>query len=223
MTVERAKEELPIWSASQIPQWKHDLGVLPWRMRMENKIHEWKLHHGIITGFFLFLIGWTFGTVMITGAIVRHNVLVELPKESAEQTEVQATPYILTGEDSLNNAISSAVDAVAPVIGKLQTDEQKLTETGIMLARVMSGQFPNSFEEVAAQRDQWSLYDGTDRTFNVHDKELAEQIIRPYMEDEIVPIGLTKKICWCSWSPTDLVGRDDYEEVKATVTWRYHG
>ena len=229
MLEEIARRELPIWSASKLPEQENlDLGVLPWRMRLENKLHEWKLHHGIITGLVIFLALWTLGTWFLTRTIVRHNTMSEMKElgyvlpEEQTQEGVQPT-FFLTGEDSLNAAIDSAVNAVAPVIAKLNTDDQKLTEAGVMLARVMSSEFPNSFEEVAAQEGQWSLYDGTDRTCEQHDKDLAEKVIRPYMEAQIVPSGLTKKICWTKWTPNDLIGRDDYYESKATVKWRYHG
>ena len=90
-----------------------------------------------------------------------------------------------------------------------------------MLARVMSTAYPNSFEEVASQPQQWMFYDGKDNTFSQHDREIAESIVRPYMENGIVPNGLTADMVYGHWSTNDFVLRNTWEYGPGTITWRY--
>ena len=119
--------------------------------------------------------------------------------------------------------INQEIDAVAPVIAKLSTDAQKYTEASCMLARVMSPSYPNSFQEVAKQPKQWMFYDGTDNNFSDHDREIAEKIVRPYLESGKIPNGLTAELVHGSWSTNDYVLRDDYEGSGTMTTWRYPG
>jgi hypothetical protein len=168
----------------------------------------------------------------ITGVIVRHNTEKELCQEYAieyasqleaykrQQAEQVQAEHWLSGDASREAAINQAIDAVAPVIAKLNTDSQKLTEAACMLARVMSPLFPDSFQEVAGQEAQWMFYDGTDNTCTEHDRALAEQIIRPYMENGTIPNGLTAQMVYGAWSPNDYTLRDKYEAT-GYKTWSY--
>lgn len=147
----------------------------------------------------------------------------ELEKYKAEQAQLKQAEHWLSGDASRDAAVNQAVDAVAPVIARLKHDEQKLTEVGIMLARVMAPGFPNSFQEVAEQKEQWPLFDGTDKTYTEKDRELAETIIRPYMESGVVPLDLTKDFVFAMWTENDLVARDSFKTTATMKTWRYHG
>ena len=172
---------------------------------------------------------------LIVGVGTAHSVRKETEARLAAEYEAQLEQYkqeqalklqaesFLSGTASLEVAINQAVDAVAPVIARLKTDTQKQTVTGVMLARVMNAAFPNSFREVAEQPTQWPLYDGTDRTYTQHDRELAEAIIRPYMEKGIIPLDLTKDYCWGTWSENAFIARDRYETSVTMNTWKYHG
>lgn len=139
----------------------------------------------------------------------------------AAQKEARSAEYFLSGEASREAHINQEVDAVAAVISKLSTDAQKLTETACMLARVMNPAYPNSFKEVALQAQQWMFYDGSDNTFSQHDRDLAESIVRPYIESGIIPNGLTQNMVYGSWSPNDFVLRDSYQTTTTMHTWRY--
>ena len=135
----------------------------------------------------------------------------------------QSKQYFLSGEASREAFINQEIDAVAQVIAKLTTDAQKQTEASCMLARVMNPSYPNTFKEVAAQKKQWMFFDGTDTTFSPHDREIAESIVRPYLESGIIPNGLTAELVYGSWSQNDFVLRDDYEGSGTMNTWRYQG
>ena len=138
-----------------------------------------------------------------------------------QRQQEQAAQYFLSGEASREAFINQEIDAVAPVIARLSTDAQKATEASCMLARVMSPNYPNSFREVAAQPQQWMFYDGKDNTFSAHDREIAERIVRPYLESGIIPNGLTAEMVYGSWSTNDFVLRDHYEGSGTMHTWRY--
>ena len=140
-----------------------------------------------------------------------------------QKQQKQAAEYFLSGEASREAFINQEIDAVAPVIAKLSTDAQKYTEASCMLARVMSPSYPNNFQDVAAQPQQWMFFDGKDKTFSQHDREIAESIVRPYLETGEIPNGLTAEMVYGSWSPNDFVLRDDYEGSGTMNTWRYTG
>lgn len=140
-----------------------------------------------------------------------------------QRQQEQAAEYFLSGEASREAFINQEIDAVAPVIAKLSTDAQKYTEASCMLARVMNPSYPNSFQEVAKQPKQWMFYDGTDNNFSDHDREIAEKIVRPYLESGKIPNGLTAELVHGSWSTNDYVLRDDYEGSGTMTTWRYPG
>lgn len=140
-----------------------------------------------------------------------------------QRQQEQAAEYFLSGEASREAFINQEIDAVAPVIAKLTTDAQKYTEASCMLARVMNPSYPNSFQEVAKQPKQWMFYDGTDNNFSDHDREIAENIVRPYLESGKIPNGLTAELVHGSWSTNDYVLRDDYQGSGTMTTWRYPG
>ena len=175
---------------------------------------------------------WTVSMIIVSSVVshnteqrVRQEMAVEyasmLERYKAEQREAEQAAHWLSGDASRDAAINQSVDAVAAVIARLSTDQQKLTEASCMLARVLSPYYPNSFEEVAEQKSQWMFYDGTVKTFSEHDRELAEKIVRPYMESGIVPNGLTQDLVYGAWSQNDFVLRDSYENSATMRTWRY--
>lgn len=120
-------------------------------------------------------------------------------------------------------AIEREIRAVAGVISKVGTDQQKLTEASCILARVMNPVYPDNFEEVVNQPQQWMFYDGSDKTYSTHDWELAEKIVRPYMESGVIPNGLSSDMVFGSWSPDDFALRDSFENKGMMKVWRYQG
>ena len=173
------------------------------------------------------------GGCCLTGVIVRHQTEKRVRAEEAKHYEQmladyheqrqqeQAAQYFLSGEASREAAINQEVEAVAPVIARLSTDAQKATEAACMLARVMNPSYPNSFKEVAEQPQQWMFYDGSDKTYSDHDREIAESIVRPYMESGKIPNGLTADMVYGAWSQNDFVLRDSYQNTGTMHTWRY--
>lgn len=175
--------------------------------------------------FCVYTIVLSYGVRQSTIKQVRKDMAIEYASQleayKRQQAEAVQKEHWLSGTASRDAAINQAVDAVAPVIGKLNTDAQKLTEACCMLARVMNKFYPNSFEEVAEQPSQWMFYDGSSKTCTEHDRELAESIIRPYMESGIVPNGLTDQMVYGEWSQNDFVLRDSYKTTSTMRTFRY--
>ena len=237
MTEEMARAEMPKWAKNAIRivdeddgpvldrQWKHER---PGQRRNIDWDRLVKRYGIVVAGAAMF----TLYTIVLSwcvhaGAVkqVRADMEVEyaarLEEYKAEQARAVQAEHWLSGTASLDAAVNQAVDAVAPVIAKLNTDQQKLTEVCCMLARVMSKYYPNSFEEVAEQPSQWMFYDGTNKTCTDHDRELAEQIIRPYMTSGTVPNGLTDMMVYGEWSQNDFVLRDSYKTISTMHTFRF--
>ena len=231
MNMETARSLLPLYAAE-------DQGADDRTIRAhyrEIQVDRFKKRYGLTVAAIFF---WGLSMIIgccVTGAIVHSRTEKRVKAEQAaiyaqmleahkeEQAQAQAAEYFLSGEASREAAINKAVDAVAPVIAKLSTDAQKATEASCMLARVMNASYPNSFEEVAAQPSQWMFYDGSDKTFTQHDRDIAESIVRPYMESGIVPNGLTSDLVYGAWSQNDFVLRDSYQNSAGMTTWRFQG
>ena len=232
----RARKELPIWSGnSWSRQERAEFREMLGPHRRENRMEEFWKRNGLgLMMLFLWAASMMLGCC-VTGTIVRKNTEREVTERVTsemrgnmnrymeEQEQQRMAAGLVTGEASREAAIIRETDAVAAVISKLSTDAQKATEAACMLARVMSPYYPDSFEEVAAQPQQWMFYDGADNTFSPRDREIAESIVRPYMESGIIPNGLTAEMVYGSWSVNDFVLRDSYLTTATMQTWRAQG
>ena len=239
MTGEMAMAEMPKWAKNAIKivdeddspvldrQWKHERPGQRKRIDWERMVKRYGI---VVAGAALFtlytiVLSWCVhaGAVKQVRADMEIEYAARLEEYKVEQARAVQAEHWLSGTASLDAAVNQAVDAIAPVVARLQTDEQKQTEVGIMIARTLNSGFPNSLQEVAEQEGQWPLYDGTIRTYTAHDCELVEPIVRPFMESGRLPLDLTSDIVFASWSQTDLVGRDSYYPSSTMHTWRYHG
>lgn len=230
MNIEETKNLFPVW-ASEDPIFDRAVKV----HRREAEMDRLKKRYGIaLIGLFVWAASMMVGCCL-TGVIVRHQTEKRVRAEEAKHYEKmladyheqrqqeQAAQYFLSGEASREAAINQEVEAVAPVIARLSTDAQKATEAACMLARVMNPSYSNSFKEVAEQPQQWMFYDGSDKTYSDHDREIAESIVRPYMESGKIPNGLTADMVYGAWSQNDFVLRDSYQNTGTMHTWRYQG
>lgn len=239
MTGEMARAEMPKWAKNAIKivdeddspvldrQWKHERPSQRRNIDWDRLVKRYGI---VVAGAALFtlytiVLSWCVhaGAVKQVRADMEIEYAARLEEYKAEQARAVQAEHWLSGTASLDAAVNQAVDAIAPVVARLQTDEQKQTEVGIMIARTLNSGFPNSLQEVAEQEGQWPLYDGTIRTYTAHDCELVEPIVRPFMESGRLPLDLTSDIVFASWSQTDLVGRDSYYPSSTMHTWRYHG
>lgn len=232
MTKELAIKEFPRWAMDEYASAEQTRNI---RRDAEDMIHDFKKKHGILLALAFI---WGFSMIVgccVTGMIVRANTAAQVRAEAAAEFDARLEQYkaeqayqaqaehFLSGDASREAAVNQAIDAVAQVIAKLSTDAQKATEACCMLARVMNPAYPDSFQEVAAQPQQWMFYTGEDNTFSQHDREIAESIVRPYMESGIVPNGLTAEMVYGEWTQNDFVLRDSYRTTSTMHTWRYQG
>jgi len=232
MTKELAIKEFPRWAMDEYAPAEQTRNI---RRDAEDMIHDFKKKHGILLALAFI---WGFSMIVgccVTGMIVRVNTAAQVRAEAAAEFDARLEQYkaeqayqaqaehFLSGDASREAAINQAIDAVAQVISKLSTDAQKATEACCMLARVMNPAYPDSFQEVAAQPQQWMFYTGEDNTFSQHDRKIAESIVRPYMESGIVPNGLTAEMVYGEWTQNDFVLRDSYRTTSTMHTWRYQG
>lgn len=225
----RWENDLPTYLAVKIPDEQEK--EIPLRMRARIDVERFKKRYAILlicaAVFTLYSICLSAIVHHRTERLVRQEMAIEysakLEAYKAEQREAEQANYFLSGDASREAAINQEVDAVAQVISKLSTDAQKLNEACCMLARVMNPSYPNSFAEVANMPSQWMFYDGSDKTFSEHDRELADTIVRPYMENGIVPNGLTAQMIYGEWTPSDFVLRDSYKTTSTMHTFRYQG
>lgn len=206
---------------------------LPVRHRIQNRKERFVKRYGILLAAAAL---FTIYTICLS-AIVDHNAekrtweeadakyagIAKQAVDDYKAEQMKASGAFLSGAESREAYIQREDVAVAEVISKLATDQQKLTAASCMVARVMNPGFANTFAEVAAQPQQWPLYDGSDKTYSQHDLELADSIVRPYLESGIIPNGLTAEMVFGSWSPNDFVLRDSYQNSATMHTWRYQG
>ena len=222
MTKEKAIRELPVYANEEIP--------LPrmYRVRMFDK-KVFVKRYGILL---LAACFFTIYTVALTGITTKRTekrvwaeaeevIEQRIDAYVQQQQEARSAEYFLSGEASREAFINQEIDAVAAVISKLATDAQKATEAACMLARVMNPAYPDTVQEVANQAKQWMFYDGSDKTFSQHDRDISESIVRPYLENGIIPNGLTPNMVYGSWSQNDFVLRDSYQTTPTMHTYRY--
>ena len=224
MEEQSARAIIPIWASEEEPKKRE-------RADMQDRLNRFIRDHMVTV--ILAAVMFVEGVVVFAGTAYTVRKETEAKMEAIyteklemykqEQAYQEQAKAFLSGTDSLNVAVNQTVDVIAPIVARLQTDTQKKTEVGIMIARTLNSGFPNSLQEVAEQKDQWPLYDGSVRTYTAHDWELVEEIIRPFMENGILPLDLTPDIVFATWSETDLIGRDSYYTDSIKNTWKYHG
>lgn len=221
----RAISELPRYNAVHI---NDDPIDIPLRMKLEEKKNRFIKRYGI---FLVCMCLWTL-SMILEGAIVAHNteksVKAEMAVEYArqleqykrEQAEAEQAAHWLSGDASREAAINQAVDAAARLAAKMSNDTQKGGIICNALARVLNKSYPNSLQEVIDQPQQWMFY-SADNTFTEHDRDIAEKIIRPWMEQGVIPSGLTAEMVYGEWTPTDYVLRDQWEKTSSAHYWRW--
>ena len=183
--------------------------------------------HGItlLVAVTIALYGWA------VSAITAHNVRIETEERLAaeydarleayklEQQEARAAEYFLSGEASFETQLNKEADAIARVIGTMQTTRQKQTLIWNILVRVDSPYYPNSVQEVVAQPEQWIFYSESN-PIREDDRQLALAQLRTWHEGKY-PAGLKTTMVYGEWSQTDYVLRDNWEKTSSAEYWRY--
>lgn len=233
MIDEKAMSIIPVYAKTEIPKRK-EVPTGMWT-RLMNHAAE-RIRIGFRRKYGILLIGaalFTIYTVLLS-ASVAHRTEIRVRQEMAgeaaaaveqykqEQARETQKQYFLSGDASREAFVNQEVDAAARLAAKMANDTQKGGIICNALARVMNKAYPGTMQEVVAQPEQWMFYH-PDNKFSTHDREIAEQILRAYYEDGIVPTGLTEEFVYGSWSESDYVLRNTWDFGSSTRTWRYQG
>lgn len=139
--------------------------------------------------------------------------------KTTQAQEIQAS-YWVSGDASREAFLNQQIELGAHFIAEETGDTYKCTKLGCAMARVLNAAYPNSLEEVVNQPSQWVRY-SADNTITQHDLDLAEKLLRPFYEQNIVPNGLSEKFVY--FNDQAGVARDTWDYGTSTHTWTYQG
>jgi hypothetical protein len=209
------------------------------RMRHEAERHsaakqvftEWAVkfvrNHGVFLIAVLFLALWT----AATWSIAARNARTKTEERLAAEYEQQLHAYIAQQEEARLMAERSAAenqptiemqreaDALARVIGPMNTKRMKLSMLWNVLMRVDSPYYPNSVSEVVALPSQWIFYSESN-PIRADDWDLAMEQLALWHEGRY-PAGLKSTFLYGEWSENDYVLRDTWDKTDKTNYWRY--
>lgn len=139
--------------------------------------------------------------------------------EEARQAQAE---HWLSGDASFEAFLNQEIDAGTRFVQEEPNDTMRGTKLGVALARLMSGLYGSTLQEVINQPEQWMNY-RSDVKITQEVRSFVEKILRAYYVDGIIPDDLTADIQWITWTPGDYLARNNYNASAATKTWRYHG
>ena len=167
----------------------------------------------------------------ITKVIVRRNTIIEVTEQLTAQYDAEyeakieefkeawAKANFKADDESLLDAMDGEADAIARVIGTMDTKRMKLTMIWNILVRVDNPAYPNNVYDVIAQPSQWMFYDKNNPS-RTDDKELALEQLKLWHEKRY-PAGLKNTYVYGEWSTNDYVLRDSWEKNSKTNYWRF--
>lgn len=184
--------------------------------------------HGIGLLCVAFLAIWTASTC----AIAAHNAKVKTTEELTARYESEYGQKIQQFYDEQeaakvaeNEALMSAraqmereADALARLIGTMNTKRMKQTMIWNVLVRVDNPSYPGSVEEVIGQPKQWMFYDESN-PIREDDRQLALEQLKIW-HDGRYPAGLDKAFVFGEWSENDYVLRNTWDKSSSTLYWR---
>ena len=233
MTDEKAMRLVPVYSRTEIPHREEAKDTMFTRFinHMTERIRVgFRRKYGILlitaAAFTIYTILLSAGVESRTEQRVRQEMAIEYASQleayKAEQARAAQAEHWLSGDASREAFINQEIDAGARLIQEEPNETMRGTKLGVAIARLMSGLYGATLQEVINQPGQWMNYH-SDVKITQEVRAFAEKIIRAYYEDGMVPDGLTKDIQWLTWTPGDYLARNNWNAAAATVTWRYHG
>ena len=215
----------------EIPRTDNDVDRYPlrinWRLFMSAKTERFLKRNGIMLVCFALLTVWTWTTCTIAAHNARVDTTEELTayyeaeieRKLQEYKDQQTAANLLTGDASKQAAMEAEADAIARVIGTMNTRQQKLSMLWNILARVDNPAYPATVQEVIAQPEQWMFY-SPDNPIRDDDRSLALEQLKLW-HDGRYPAGFSNKYVYATWSDSDYVLRDTWEKNATMHTWRY--
>ena len=233
MTDEKAMRLVPVYSRTEIPHREEAKDTM--FTRFINHMTE-RIRVGFRRKYGILLIGaalFTIYTILLSAGVesrtekrVRQEMAIEYASQleayKAEQARAAQAEHWLSGDASREAFINQEIDAGARLIQEEPNETMRGTKLGVAIARLMSGLYGATLQEVINQPGQWMNYH-SDVKITQEVRAFAEKIIRAYMESGIVPNGLTAEMVYGEWTQHDFVLRDSYKTTSTMHTWRYQG
>lgn len=230
MTIENARQLAPLWASET-----EDVKVFEPKRKPRKTVakkrplfERFKQRYGILL---IAAAALTIYTIILSARVEsvtekrvraeesqKYEVALEAYK--TEQARAKQAEYWLSGDASREAFINQIIEKGAHFIAEETGDQYKQTKLGVAVAREMNPAYPNDLESVMNQPNQW-IRNSPDSKITQHDLDLSEQILRPYYESGIVPLGLTDKIVF--FDTATGIARDSYETTTTMTTWRYQG
>ena len=227
----RWEKELPRYSAEHIADEheetpKERTSVKTWWVKKREKL----IRDHAITLILSFLWGISLiGGCCITGTIMYHNAYEEASEvyeqklEVYKRTQAEAAQreYFLSGEASREAFINQEKEAARHLSAGMQSNAQKGGIVCNAIARLMSGQYGATLQEVINQEKQFMAYDA-ERRYTEVDIRISDKLVDDYYSG-IIPTGLTADYVYGSWYPDGrYVLRNTWEFSSSTRTWEYN-
>lgn len=195
--------------------------------RIDIRDTEFFRKYGILMIAVLLFIFWTLAIWFTAAGITKSKVTKSLTKEYdisyelkmqeyVEQIEIANTP---SEDEVLAKQMKKEADALAKVIGTMNTKQMKLSMLWNILMRVDSPYYPNTVTEVVNQPNQWMFYK-ENNPIRDNDVELALEQLKLWHEGRY-PSNLSSSYVYGEWSEHDYVLRDTWDKTSSTRYWRY--
>ena len=183
--------------------------------------------HGIFLIALAVLALWTACTCSIAARVSRvkteERLAIEYENQLhayiAQQEEARIMAERAAAENQPTIEMQREADALARLIGPMDTKRMKLSLLWNVLMRVDSPYYPNSVSEVVAQPSQWMFYAETN-PIRADDWDLALEQLSLWHEGRY-PAGLKSTFIYGEWSADDYVLRDTWDKTSKTNYWRF--
>lgn len=220
MTAERAREEFPLWADQELPK-------LPKRMAREREVNRLvKRYAPTVAASMIWLIT-ILSACAITGSIVKHNTTLIVREECAAQYDAELEAYkeqeaaarFVSGDASKAMQMKNEADQIAKVLYgcKSNSGNDLRTLAWCVLNRVDSKAYPNSVEEVVAQKSQWMAYSEKNPVLDEL-WQIAYEVVETW-HDGHRPVD--PEYVYMDWTPSKITLRNTWDYSSKTKTWSY--
>ncbi len=209
----------------------------PYFSRMNNPLpstaKRWAVRfirqHGILIAALLLIVAWSLGVSAVTAHRVKKDVTEQISAQYAAEYEKKINAFYdeqaeaARAKDEASRTAEAQMqreaEAIARVIGTMNTKRMKGTLCWNILCRVDNPLYPGSVEEVIEQPSQWVFY-RENNPISEDDVQLALEQLRIW-HDGRYPAGLSSAFVYGEWSEYDYVIRDTWDKHSRTNYWRF--
>ena len=211
------------------------------RFAMKVTSYDWKklasslwLKHGIFISLFAFMLVWTAATCTIVGLSVKKHTTAEVTAQLTQEYEQNLQEYKDTIEaerkaeyeksaeaakkTTIESAATEMARAFEGIKGITENPDSLRTYGWNMAFRVSSREYPNTFEEVISQKNQYMGYSPANP---VIDKkyQIALEVVTAYYNGTW---PVSNDFLYAEWDRTGkIILRDEYLAGRSTNYWWY--